>query len=67
MRDAGAVSATWDSEGRVSALTLGPDPSPSPMTTTQKKPTEEELRANNRRTLLASGSRLVPVGRGPKT
>jgi hypothetical protein len=71
MRDEGVTHATWtvngDSLMLVSAI-LGPKPSPSQPTMTQKKPqTEEERREAHRRVLLASSSRLVPVSREPKT
>ena len=68
MREAGALSAKWDKGDRVKFLTLNPITPPSQPTQTQKKPlTEEAVRAEHRRVALASGSRLIPVGREQKT
>jgi len=63
MRDVDATHATWDEQGRLLALTLGPKTSPrrEPGTQNLQPLTEEQRREARRRVSLASSSRLVPV------
>lgn len=70
MRAVGAQAATWDEEGRLRSVALGPEPIDQSKRETPLNPqTARQREEERRRVILAAGPRLreVPGGRSDQS